>query len=204
MPAHRLGHGALGDRQRAAGDRLALAGVDEDVLLAVHRIADRAGHDHAAEYAFPQHLAGFGVECPEAAVEIAPEHQVAGGDERRSIRRLRLRVENFHLAGRDIDLGEIHELVGIDAGPHYALTRSPAGLALEVRGHRQALVLERDVDRVVLRIVGDRPKSPRVVIAAEDLVAILLEQLVGIDPRHPGLAAVVFHIYVGFGVWGWV
>jgi len=25
-------------------------------------------------------------------------------------------MENLHLAGRDIDLGKIHELVGIDAG----------------------------------------------------------------------------------------
>src|SRR5262245_65628443 len=78
VPAHRLRHRALGDGERAAGHRLALAGIDQDVLLAVYRIADRAGHDHATEHALPQDLTSVGVERAEAAVEVAPRTENGG------------------------------------------------------------------------------------------------------------------------------
>ena len=106
-------------------------------------------------------------------------------------------MEHAHLAGRKIDLGQVHVFFRIDAGTHDAAPRSPAGLALEVRGHGNALVLEGNVQRVVFGAIGDRPESAGVVVAAENFVAVFFEQLVRIDPGLAGLQVDVVHVDVG-------
>ena len=53
-----------------------------DILLAVHRIADRRGADAGAGIEAPQLLQRLGVIGREGAVEMAEEDQVAGGRQR--------------------------------------------------------------------------------------------------------------------------
>ena len=58
-----------------------------DVLFPVHRIGDGAHRNGSAQNRFPKLLAGIGVVSAEAAIQIALEEQVAGGDEQRRHRK---------------------------------------------------------------------------------------------------------------------
>src|SRR5437764_3419551 len=64
-------------------------------------------------------------------------------------------------------------------------------------------MLERNVNRVIAWMIGDRPQPARVVIAAENLIAVLLQELVGIDARRTGLLVDLVHVDVRIVEWEW-
>src|ERR1700730_9033252 len=62
----------------AAGQQT-FAGEDRDVLFPVHRVGDRAVLDRALQPRLPQGSSARCVELSELLIQIAPEHQIAGG-----------------------------------------------------------------------------------------------------------------------------
>ncbi len=54
-----------------------------------------------------------------------------------------------------------------------------------------------NVERIVLRVIGCLHDRTRVVIAADDVVAVLLEHLVGIGARDAGLHVDKVHVDIG-------
>ena len=78
--------------------------------------------------------------------------------------------------------------------------RPPARRGFSVGGHRQTLVLKRHVEGVLPGIIGDRPQAAGVVVAADDVVAVLLEQLVIVDAGLAGFQVDAVHVDVGIVV----
>src|SRR3954468_2835984 len=124
VAAHRLD--AAHETERAGSARLPVAGHHRDILLALGRIADGAGHDHAAEHLLPEDLSAVGIKGAEAPVEVAPEQEVARGHQRRPITRLGLRMNALNLASRENHFGDGRKRLRIGAGPHHRPARSPA------------------------------------------------------------------------------
>src|SRR4051812_40780014 len=82
-----------------------------DVLPAVHGVRNGAVVDRSAERGLPQHLAAGGVERAELAVDVAPEHEVAGRRQHGAVARSPTFIYVLDFAGLHVDLGEAAELL---------------------------------------------------------------------------------------------
>src|SRR5580765_3506107 len=97
-----------GLRDDAAGQE-PFARRHRDVLLAVHRVRDRAVVDRPADRRLPQDVAAGGVERAELAVQIAPEHEIAGRRQHGAVARRASFVDVLDFAGLHVDFRQTAE-----------------------------------------------------------------------------------------------
>jgi hypothetical protein len=136
--------------------RAAVAGLDADVLLAVHLPGDRH-RDHAgAGLELPQLLAVLGVESLDVAVRGAGEQQAAGGGQGAGPQRELLLVLPGDLAGLRVDGAQDADVVVKQLLDAEALAQvGGAGLVGDLLGpvvHRP--VVGRDVEQAGVRAVA--------------------------------------------------
>src|SRR5579871_3926985 len=151
--------------RRKRNDVLGLARSyqDRDVLLPVHRIADRRRIDAGADVETPHLLEGFGVVGREGAVDVAYEHQVAGCSERAGIVRIGELEGCLEFAGGRIDRFQAAVEPLADHGSAAAETlawldgAALVGEVLLLDGFDVVTALDgRDVEQAQLRIIGGR------------------------------------------------
>src|SRR5215472_6774022 len=87
------------------------AAHDGDVLLSVHRIRNGAVVDRPAERRLPEDLSVGGVERAKLAVEIAPEHEIAGRRQHRAVARCASFMYVLNFSGLHVDLRETAEFL---------------------------------------------------------------------------------------------
>src|SRR5207248_303146 len=92
-----------------------------NILLSIHAICNRAGLDWATQRRFPKDLAGVGIEGAELLIEIAPEDEIAGGRERRTVAGNGAFVKSDDFSGRRIHLRNAAVFLRIRSGTTDAL-----------------------------------------------------------------------------------